>query len=420
MTITEVRPAGLAPVVLATADGETRAAKMWGLDSYSCAFCDSPVFGPQDWEAHEQANADHYAKQGEAYTWEPYSYRAKYWEARECANPGCVVWFSGDRLAGYRKREADRKRYEDEQAREAQREQDKRDAQAAQAARAAKLHANVGPVALQLGFAWCCTKTTPAESYGADPVMCEESGTDRGEYEAHMRGHGARAYHGTKRIRLRRKPPAATMRKLDVPVTKWLRWDEDHREPGTCTCGHLQTVHRSSYSATGEDVKPGCDDCTCTTERCSIQPDVTTATRRGQFWSEGSRPHSFWVLPFEPAPWEDGQAAPVMLSRHWTGHGWTVASTGSADVVRRAENVRRRGVFAIRTGEGSLGRGYYRASAYDVHTDPECAAADGWRESDRQPYDVWAVVDQLTGRSQGDSDHKLCPRCILLEDDAAA
>lgn len=301
MTATIEAPVPVA-VVMTTADGESRAARMWGADSYTCAFCDSPVFGPADWQAHEQANADHYAKRGEPYEWEPYSYRAKYWEARECASPGCVVWFSAERLADYRARELERKRREEQAKRDA--------AEQATRARDAAMGALRGQ-AEQLGFAWACFREQ-ASGHGTN-VACAARGNDRAEYLGHMKDHGARAYHGTKRIKLRKRAPAATMRKLEVPVAKWLRWDEDHREPGKCGCGHSQTAHRSSYSHTGEDVQPGCGECTCGAERYSIDPVVTTATRRGQFWSEGTRPHTFWVLPFEPAPWEDGRAQPVEL-----------------------------------------------------------------------------------------------------------
>jgi len=39
-------------------------------------------------------------------------------------------------------------------------------------------------------FAWSCRKVTPAADI---PSVCDESGTDRAAYEAHMRGHGLKA-----------------------------------------------------------------------------------------------------------------------------------------------------------------------------------------------------------------------------------
>jgi hypothetical protein len=269
--------------------------------------------------------------------------------------------------------------------------------------------------ALQLGFAWHCVK-------GDSEGQCDEAGNDRAEYASHMKGHGLRAPKSAKPIRLRKSAPAATMRKLEVSPFKWLRWTEEHREPGTCTCGHLDEVHRSTWqlddgSMTKPD--PGCNDCGCTVSRWDIEPVITTAARRGQFWSAGSKPHTFWVLPFEAAPWEPGRPVPVMLGRQWHGSGYEVAGTGeqAAENVRRAENVRKRGVFSITLGHDGPLVGYYRVSTRMVHADTECAAGDGWSESHHQPYGVWRVVDVLAGRAQAEPGVEFCPRCVMLGED---
>ena len=172
--------------------------------------------------------------------------------------------------------------------------------------------------AQQLGFAWHCVKSSTEG-------QCDEAGNDRAEYAAHMRGHGAKAIRGTRSIKLKRRPPAATLGKLDVLPLKWLHWEETHSEPLPCTCGHGHDEHgpqwvkpehpvrrfgrhtRGTYSAAG------CTECPCLASRYELPRDVQTATRRGQFWSAGSMPHTYWVLPFQPGPWEDGRAQPVEL-----------------------------------------------------------------------------------------------------------
>jgi hypothetical protein len=156
--------------------------------------------------------------------------------------------------------------------------------------------------AQQLGFAWHCTKSgTEGE--------CDEAGNDRAEYAAHMKGHGLRSPRPVKMIKLKRTPPGATLGKLEIPVAKWVHWDDMHTERGVCQCGHEGESHKMTQD--GGNLCEGCG--WCTRAAWNIAPRVTTQRRRGQFWALGTGAHTFWILPFEPAPWETGRAQPVQV-----------------------------------------------------------------------------------------------------------
>jgi hypothetical protein len=115
-------------------------------------------------------------------------------------------------------------------------------------------------------FAWSCRTVEPARDI---PHVCDAKGTDRAEYEAHMRAHGMPALKSPASIRLRKGAPAARLPKLPLNPLKFVHWHEELR-------GQWQ-----------EGV--GC-------------PLLGEADRRGQFWSEGPDPHSIWVVPLHPAP----------------------------------------------------------------------------------------------------------------------
>ena len=110
-----------------------------------------------------------------------------------------------------------------------------------------------------------------------------------------MKTHGATPLAGSKPIRLRRKPPAATLPKLEVNPLKWITWTENNLE------------------------------------------------RKGQFWSEGPDPHSVWVVPLRPATWETPgkPAKPVCLYAHGDGSwsaDWSTAKWARREVNRKARN----------------------------------------------------------------------------------
>ncbi len=69
-------------------------------------------------------------------------------------------------------------------------------------------------------FGWACRKIELAAGI---PFICDETGTDRAAYVAHMRGHGLMAP-GTdyRPIRVRKGVPAAKLPKPSVPVFKFI------------------------------------------------------------------------------------------------------------------------------------------------------------------------------------------------------
>lgn len=164
-------------------------------------------------------------------------------------------------------------------------------------------------------------------------------------------------------------------------------------------------------------------------------PAVDTE-RIGTIWSEGSAPSTWWVLP------DDDQFNPVIVRRAGKkqrgdyregelfesaeGNGWR-------DAVRRAENVRARGIYPVIE--------YTEAGSYDYtsrctrpgthtvvwHADPGCPDAEGKERftgdsarNYRGPdYAVWTpgdVARALTGLIQvGGSPTPFCARCIMLD-----
>src|SRR5579859_6704725 len=166
-----------APVVMVTTlDGESREAGPCPDGSWSCPFCGGANFPP----GHEH-------------------HRASGW-AGPCANPCCVV--------GGAMTDAGTAAYRERQAREAS-ERAKRERAAQIAADRLACRAGLRADAVQLGFAWACFKTE-------DEPECA-SGYGRAEYEAHVRGHGAKPLHPSVRpVKLRRKPPTVALPKLEV------------------------------------------------------------------------------------------------------------------------------------------------------------------------------------------------------------
>lgn len=101
---------------------------------------------------------------------------------------------------------------------------------------------------------------------------------------------------------------------VEAPIFKWLTWAQSHCEPVSCAeCGHPERSHHC-WTGTGTEVY-ACERCTCRTGCEAFQQErhAWTVQRRGQFLSAGPYPHSVWVIPLEPAPWESGRAAAVTL-----------------------------------------------------------------------------------------------------------
>jgi hypothetical protein len=158
-------------------------------------------------------------------------------------------------------------------------------------------------------FAWSCRKVEPAADI---PHVCDVTGTDRAEYAAHMRTHGLTAPKpAAARIRLRKSAPAATLDKPSVNPFKFLHWHE--------------TLYGEWQAGIGN-------------------PVIGEADRRGQYWAEGPNPHSVWVVPLHPAPWETlGQPAkPVCLYSHGDGTwstDWSKAKYDRRDANRRSKSL---------------------------------------------------------------------------------
>ena len=147
------------------------------------------------------------------------------------------------------------------------------------AERSAAVHELIGQGEL---FAWSCRHVEPA---GDIPCVCDELGTDRAEYEAHIRAHGATALKVAAPVRLRKIAPAAKLPKLDFSPFKYITWTE--RE----------------------------------------------VSRRGQFWSLTEAPHGVWVITFDTRElvelYRDGEG-------NWT-RNWSDAAASRREGNRRAK-----------------------------------------------------------------------------------
>jgi hypothetical protein len=113
-------------------------------------------------------------------------------------------------------------------------------------------------------FAASCRQIDPDARYD-NMAVCEFTTSDRAAYLAHMKAeHGVRPMIAPKMIRLRKRPPAASLPALELVTTKWIRWTE--------------RTYSEWVAGTGQ---------TCTERE-----------RRGQFWSLADDPHSVWCIPF--------------------------------------------------------------------------------------------------------------------------
>jgi hypothetical protein len=141
-------------------------------------------------------------------------------------------------------------------------------------------------------FAWECRHVEPA---GDLPLVCDERGTDRAEYEQHMRSHGATALKVPAPVKLRRTAPAAKLPKLDFSPFKFIIWTE-----------HMH--------------------------------DGTEVTRRGQFWSLTEAPHGVWAITLDKQElvelYRDGDG-------NWS-RNWSDAAASRREANRRAKRQRER------------------------------------------------------------------------------
>ncbi len=116
----------------------------------------------------------------------------------------------------------------------------------------------------------------------------------------------------TRPIRLRKGVPAARLPKPSVNVFKFITWHETKLGEWQAGIGN---------------------------------PVLGEADRRGQWWSDADQPHSVWVVPLAPAPWEpqDRPAKPVCLYSHGDGTwstDWSAAKWARRGANRRAKDAK--------------------------------------------------------------------------------
>lgn len=154
-------------------------------------------------------------------------------------------------------------------------------------------------------FGWSCRKVEPAADI---PSVCDETGTDRAAYTAHMAAHGLKAP-DWRPMRRRKTTTTARLPKPAVNVFKYVHWHEVKLGEWQAGIGN---------------------------------PVLGETDRRGQYWSEADHPHSIWVVPLEVAPWEpkDRPARAVQLYDHGDGHwstDWSAAKWARRGANRRAK-----------------------------------------------------------------------------------
>jgi hypothetical protein len=259
------------PVVsLTTVDGETQEVQLRADGSWQCPFCKRYNY-PEGHRAHshsgewDQPCGDRWCIAGGAHTEEA----TRRWRERDAKHK---------RAAAYAK---------------------------AEAAYCAEVRAEIPAQAQLDGFAWYCLRKDEGGIAGAGNVlMCSGRGSDKDEFTAHMRIHGHMPLRAeVPKIKLRRKPPAATLRKLKADPLQWIEWT-DCTAPEVCECLHMREDHGGPES--------GCPQCDCPLAVWQVQQ---SARRRGQFLAEAN-PSEIWVIPDALAPWETGTIKTVRVNVH--------------------------------------------------------------------------------------------------------
>ena len=253
------------------------------------------------------------------------------------------------------------------------------------------------------GFAWECRKPVTEDGQTRE---CGASGSDRAEYERHMRGHGLK-----------------TAKSAYTPAKPWKPPRPKDYAPGPADPGqrieweHVTEGHRD----------PG--DGTWTPE--------TRQARAGIIWSVADVPSAWWVIP------DDDPGRPVYVRRAGKRDHWALTEGGlyevpqAADAARarviRGNIIRERGIFPVIDSRSPACR-YNGPSTYiRWHSDPACPRAAGKERYDPasppagtvygyQPegrglrtlgqarWNPLDVADMLTSGHQPPS--SLCPNCI--------
>lgn len=160
--------------------------------------------------------------------------------------------------------------------------------------------------------------------------------------------------------------------------------------------------------------------------------EAVTYTREGTIWSQATSASAWWVVP------DDDPVNPVVVrragkSQHQYREGQLFESgecAGWRDGIRRAENVRRRGVFAVVDSEYTSRSWSGPGTAWKTvmwHADPECPQAAGKPRDNGTgcahgrsgpgygTWDVNTVADVLVDRVSLASPPPFCAACIMLE-----
>jgi hypothetical protein len=266
------------------------------------------------------------------------------------------------------------------------------------------------------GFAWTCrtARQKGGTSWDRGKVVgaCEIASADRGWYEQHQAFHertGPELYD----LAAARKPWAPPARRAYQPKPL------DPGQPVTWT------VPETSYYE-----QPGYVDEAGTYHGPAGYTEVPACTRTGTIWSAGPKGPTWWVTP------DEDPGAAVVIRR--MSDGQLVQEKWWAnwrDEIRRAENVRRRGIYAVVTevlqgGYSSWSSGPRpETKVLRWHADPDCPDAAGLERDDGEgtayhrdgpgysgPWNPTTAADVLVGRvSAGGTMPPFCKHCILLE-----
>jgi hypothetical protein len=137
--------------------------------------------------------------------------------------------------------------------------------------------------------------------------------------------------------------------------------------------------------------------------------ETLTRYREGTVWSDGPRASTWWVVQDSILKNDNGAGIVIKRAAKGNRHGYAPGElfedtrfSNWREGIRRAEYVRRHGVYAVTDGD-----------APRMHTDTDCSEAKDMLRYDEPDWDVWRVVDILVGRTS-ESSAPLCKRCIMF------
>lgn len=246
------------------------------------------------------------------------------------------------------------------------------------------------------GFGWWCRR-----GHLENGEIHEISGGDRREYQRHMRGHGAKPLKTAYEPWRPWKPPRPADAYAPKPADPGQRveWVQ-------ATEGHWR------------------DDCDPDAPGTSVRADGQHTTRTGLIWSVATAPSEFWVQP------DDDPTHPVLVKRagkrdrgHNEGELYEIpgAAEAAAARIRRAEIIRKRGIFPVidRVETWSYRDSRTAEKVIVWHSDPGCPRAAGKAAGDGDGRDAghassWTPmrVADVVLAGQG-ADRSLCPDCIV-------